>query len=79
MVTMSIIIAYHMAGRRRRWDVWSPHPGAAAAGCCLHHTPQPDSLLWLTGLFSGRDERWDCPLYVHYLNFLIHPGQLGLP
>ena len=36
-------------------------------------------LLWLTGLFSGRDERWDCPLYVHYLNFLIHPRQLGLP
>ena len=45
-----------------------------ACTTCLTLTP----LLWLTGLFSKRGERWDCPLYVHYLNFFMHPGQLGL-
>ena len=50
MVTMSIIIAYHMGGCRRRWDVWSPHPGAAAAGWCLHRTPQPDPPAVVNGI-----------------------------
>ena len=71
-----------MGGHRRRRDAWSLHPGAGAAAAvwCLPHTPHPDPpamVNWI--VLRERGERWDCLLYVHYLNFLMHPWQLGLP